>query len=216
MNNTNINNQVFDLVKKIAPLLPGQWRLNQIAHVSDDVFLIGEGGMKIYFREHFDKPTMINVTGSFPSLSRKGKKQQHNDLRYWDLLKRGDSYPTMNFSSKRKLTSIVYDLKKRFLDRYIELYRLAEIKKCELLEKRILISHQVTALELVAPVERSVHDFSEDNPRLYLSYGKKELPNGEVFFNTRSKIDLKITDLSMDTAIKLLALISSDVKNNKK
>ncbi len=201
---------LFDLIKQVAAHLPKEWRFNQFAEdeQKENPELIGENGAKVYFRYRRDKPTMVNVTGCWPKIP--------GDSRYigvsdWGVMDSNDHYPAMNFSVSRQPTAIATDLKRRFLENYKRLYLLCVEQRQKTIDHRELISHKVAAMERVAPVERCVHRHNPDNPRLYLQYKVQDGPSGEIYFNSQSTCDLKLTHVPFDTVIKVLATIDQDV-----
>jgi len=214
---SKINNQkiFFDLIKKVADYLPKEWRFSQLVDGGGEGSpeLIGETGKKIYFRLRFDKPMMVSVTGAWPKIFEDKRYQSVSDYR---VLQKGEGFPTINFNVNRKPEAIATDIKRRFLENYNKLHLLCLEKRSKIMKHRELISHKVASMELVAPVEKCLLKHSHDNPRLYLQYNESDTPSGEIFFNHRASINLELAGVSIDTTIKILALITHDVRHNKK
>ncbi len=150
---------------------------------------------------------MVNVTGTWPKIP---GCVRYSCVRHWGVLKKNESYPTINFNVSKKPRAIARDIQKRFLVNYQDYYKRCLAERTKTVKHRENVKHQIDVLKKVHPLVENVHRHNPDRPRLYLVKKLKDELAGELFFNSNNKFDVNFSNLPLDKMVKVLAILNQD------
>ncbi|NQY62976.1 MAG: hypothetical protein HRT38_04475 [Alteromonadaceae bacterium] len=204
----NKQHKLFNLIKMLADFLPSDWRFNHLIDKEKHYAkpqLLGLKGAVITFRYHSNE--MISVNGNWPQIS---GENSHADCKYWGVMKTNDIYPKINFNVNRQPQAIAKDMVKRFINNYQDLYVRCLLERNKQVLHRETVQYKIEAMKRVYPLMADRHKQNLDNPRLYLQKIKQTDVNGEVYCNYRGMYDIKLSDLSLNQTIKILAVLNQD------
>lgn len=210
----SLDSPFFELVEKIAVYLPNEWRFNYLIDEKEKYAnpqIVGLKGAAINFRYRCDVKGMVSVTGTWPKIA---GDSRYTCVRHWGVLKKNETYPTINFNVNRKPLAIARDIEKRFLAYYQDYYARCLIERAKTIQHRDNVQHKIEALKRVHPLVENVHKHNPDRPRLYLVNKLKNSLSGELFYNSNNKFDASFSNLPLDKMIKILAVLNDDIEQD--
>ncbi|MGH1439755.1 MAG: hypothetical protein ACRBBR_06565 [Cellvibrionaceae bacterium] len=206
---------LLKLAAYIAHYMPDGWRVDRRPVDTDKQYqgvrILGDHYKAIRLYQSYRSKGKVTISGECPDYGLSWQQQRHAYL--------PSSSPSINVSPTRNPRHIAADIQRRLLPDYEKMLVKAE-EAAQRYKDRIEQIEQVEhVLRCVMPDLRDYHDNRHSTSRTYHIYRPEEGSNyrsGKIETNGYGSLscDLKLSDVSIDTAIKIMALLQETSKNH--